>query len=198
MGRESHSKRFSATSTGLMSDDQFRSLQMMEGFRSLELGFLRSEYCISTIREKQSRWIELPNDQDQPVAAIDLPREKPPTATRLDHFVRPSLERIELCGIVAQLQWTLQCVGHSLYEETAMQNSDVSDFVQKAEAIYESRLQGILEPCHEHEFVAIEPESGEYFLGKTLNDAAKAARAAYPSRLTHVMRVGHKAAIHLG
>jgi hypothetical protein len=138
------------------------------------------------------------NDQVQPVAAIDLPCEKPPTATQLDHFVCPSLERLELCGIVAQSQWTLQCDRNSLHEEKAMQNRDVADFVRKAEAIYESRLQGILEPCHEHEFVAIEPESGEYFLGKTLNDAAKAARAAYPSRLTHVMRVGHKAAIHLG
>ena len=49
-----------------------------------------------------------------------------------------------------------------------MQNRDVADLVQKAEAIYDSRLQGILEPCHDHEFVAIEPESGEYFLGKSL------------------------------
>jgi hypothetical protein len=138
------------------------------------------------------------NANDQPVAAIDLPCEKPPTATRLDHFVRPLLDRLERCGIVAQLQCTLQCGGNSLYEEKAMQNRDVADLVQKAEAIYESRLQGILEPRHDHEFVAIEPESGEYFLGKTLNDAAKAARAAYPSRLTHLMRVGHKAAIHLG
>jgi len=79
-----------------------------------------------------------------------------------------------------------------------MQNRDAADLVQKAESIYEARLQAILEPCHDHEFVAIEPESGEYFLGKTMTDAAKAARAAYPSRLTHVMRVGHKAAIHLG
>ena len=79
-----------------------------------------------------------------------------------------------------------------------MQNRNVADLVQKAEAIYEARLQAILEPFHDHEFVAIEPESGEYFLGKTLTDAAKAARVAYPSPLTHVMRVGHKAAIHLG
>ncbi len=79
-----------------------------------------------------------------------------------------------------------------------MQNKDIADLVQKAESIYEARLQAILEPSHDHEFVAIEPESGEYFLGKTLNDAALAARVAYPSRLTHLMRVGHKAAIHLG
>lgn len=138
------------------------------------------------------------NDSVQLVGAIDVPCEKPPTPTGLEHFVRPSLDRLEVCGIVAQLQCTLKWGGNSLYEEKAMQNRDVADFVQKAEGIYESRLQGILEPSHDHEFVAIEPESGEYFLGKTLNDAARAARAAYPSRLTHVIRVGHKAAIHLG
>lgn len=79
-----------------------------------------------------------------------------------------------------------------------MPGRDVADLVEKAEAIYESRLQRILEPSHEDDFVAIEPESGDYFLGKTLSDAAQAARAAYPTRLTHVMRIGHKAAIHLG
>ena len=75
---------------------------------------------------------------------------------------------------------------------------DVTAFVQKAEMIYEARLQALMEPEHENEFVAIEPESGEYFLGKTLNDAARAARLLHPGRLTHVMRVGHKTAIHLG
>ncbi|MEI6539283.1 MAG: hypothetical protein WCO86_07105 [Planctomycetota bacterium] len=74
----------------------------------------------------------------------------------------------------------------------------VTAFVQKAEMIYEARLQVLLEPEHEDEFVAIEPESGEYFLGKTMNDAAKAARLAYPDRLTHVMRVGHRTALRLG
>lgn len=74
----------------------------------------------------------------------------------------------------------------------------VTAFVQKAEMIYAARLQVLLEPEHEDEFVAIEPESGEYFLGKTMNDAAKAARLAYPDRLTHVMRVGHRTALHLG
>ena len=79
-----------------------------------------------------------------------------------------------------------------------MQNSDVARFVQRAEAIYETRLQTVLEPCYKDSYVAIEPESGEYFLGQTMNDAAKAARNAHPSRLNHVMRVGHKAALHLG
>lgn len=75
---------------------------------------------------------------------------------------------------------------------------DVTAFTQKAEMIYESRIQALLEPDHVDEFVAIEPESGECFPGKTMNDAVKAARLVYPGRLTHVMRVGHKTALHLG
>ena len=75
---------------------------------------------------------------------------------------------------------------------------DTTAFVQKAEMIYEARLQALLEPEHEDEFVAIEPESGEYFLGKTMNDTAKTARSAYPGRMTHVMRIGHRTALHLG
>jgi len=78
-----------------------------------------------------------------------------------------------------------------------MTQSDVNEFVRRAEGIYASRLRAVLEPEHLDEFVAIEPESGDYFLGQTLNDATRAARQAYPGRLTHAMRVGHRAAVHL-
>ena len=77
-----------------------------------------------------------------------------------------------------------------------MPDLDVDEFVQKAEAIYVTRLRAALEPEHVDEFVAIEPDSGDYFLGKTLNEPTQAARAVYPDRLTHPMRVGHKAALH--
>jgi hypothetical protein len=49
-----------------------------------------------------------------------------------------------------------------------------------------------------HDFVAIEPESGDFFLGKTLSEAIEAARAAHPSRLPFVVRVGHKTAVEFG
>jgi hypothetical protein len=75
---------------------------------------------------------------------------------------------------------------------------EVNEFVSRAEAIYATRLRANLEPEHMDEFVVIEPESGDYFLGKTLNDATRAARHAYPDRLTHAMRVGFKAALHFG
>jgi hypothetical protein len=46
--------------------------------------------------------------------------------------------------------------------------------------------------------VAIEPESGDYFLGNTLSDAIGAARRSHPDKLAHGMRVGHRAAVHFG
>lgn len=76
------------------------------------------------------------------------------------------------------------------------QNS--GNVADRARRIYEERLRATLEQSHMNEFVAIEPISGEYFLGRTLSDAIGASRTKYPDRLTHALRVGHKAAIHLG
>ena len=69
---------------------------------------------------------------------------------------------------------------------------------EQARRIYEERLRAILEQSHMNEFVAIEPISGEYFLGRTLSEAIGASRRKYPDRLAHALRVGHKAAIHFG
>ena len=79
-----------------------------------------------------------------------------------------------------------------------MLTPELDDFIRRAEAIYEQRLAGLLEPGHRNEFVAIEPESGSYFLGRTLTEAMRAARDEYPDRLSHAMRVGHKTALHIG
>jgi len=79
-----------------------------------------------------------------------------------------------------------------------MTKPEVEEFVRRAEEIYATRLRSVLEPEHVDEFVAIEPESGDYFLGKTLSEATRAARESYPDRWTHAMRVGHRAALHFG
>ncbi len=79
-----------------------------------------------------------------------------------------------------------------------MTEAEVEEFVRRAEDVYATRWRAILEPEHVDKFVAIEPDSGEYFLGKTLSEAMAAARRAYPDRLAHAMRVGHKAALHFG
>ncbi len=69
---------------------------------------------------------------------------------------------------------------------------------EQAWRLYEERLRATLEKSHMNEFVAIEPISGDYFLGRTLSEAIGASRTKYPDRLAHALRVGHKAAIHLG
>ena len=69
---------------------------------------------------------------------------------------------------------------------------------RRAERIYEQRLKDRLEESHPDEFVAIEPVSGDYFLGETLSEVIRAARNAHPDRLSHALRVGHKAAVHIG
>ena len=75
---------------------------------------------------------------------------------------------------------------------------NLDELVRSAEQLYEKKLREQLEPVHLDEFVAIEPESGDFFLGRTLSQALGAARDAHPDRLSHAMRVGHKAALHFG
>ncbi len=64
--------------------------------------------------------------------------------------------------------------------------------------MYEHRLKTTLERSNPDDFVAIEPVSGEYFVGATLSEAIGAARRAHPHRLAYVLRIGHRAAVHLG
>jgi len=75
---------------------------------------------------------------------------------------------------------------------------NLDELVLGAERFYEEKLRLQLEATHPDEFVAVEPESGDYFLGRTLSEALGAARDAHPDRLSHAMRVGHKAALHFG
>jgi hypothetical protein len=79
-----------------------------------------------------------------------------------------------------------------------MTGPEREEFARRAEDLYAARLKADLEREHMGEYVAIELESGDYFLGRTTRDVVKAARRAYPDRLTYVMRVGRRAAIHFG
>jgi hypothetical protein len=79
-----------------------------------------------------------------------------------------------------------------------MVSAETRSVIERAKHIYADRLRTALETEHRDRFVAIEPESGEHFLGDTFDEAVKAARARYPSRLSHTIRIGHPAAFHLG
>ena len=64
--------------------------------------------------------------------------------------------------------------------------------------VYEERLKAVLEPDHVGEFVAIEPESGRYFLGESGLEAMLSAREAMPGSLFFLARVGYPAANKIG
>src|SRR5262245_63743511 len=75
--------------------------------------------------------------------------------------------------------------------------SETDELARRAEAIYEQRLRALLEPAHRGMFVAIEPDSGDHFLGKSVIEAMTAAEQAHPGRKTYVLRVGYRAANEL-
>jgi hypothetical protein len=63
---------------------------------------------------------------------------------------------------------------------------------------FQEKYRDELEKSNSGKFVCIEPESGDYFLGQTFDDAVNQAIDTYPDRLTHTLRIGHDAALHLG
>ena len=79
-----------------------------------------------------------------------------------------------------------------------MASTQSIDLARKAQALYEQRLRAKLEATNLNDFVAIEPQSGDFFVGTTLSEAIQIARAAYPDRLPFALRVGHKTTVQLG
>ena len=70
---------------------------------------------------------------------------------------------------------------------------------EAAKRVYEADFKESLEARHRDEFVAIEPESRSHFIGETFIEAAMAAKKkTFPNRKSFVLRIGHKAAFHIG
>jgi hypothetical protein len=72
------------------------------------------------------------------------------------------------------------------------------DLVERGQSTYRERLASLLEPSHDGEFVAVEPDSAQYFLGNTATAALIAARAAMPNNLFYLTRVGRETAHTVG
>ena len=79
-----------------------------------------------------------------------------------------------------------------------MVSEETKSVIERAKAIYEQKLRASLEAQHRDRFVAIEPESGDHFVADSFDAAVKAARSKYPSRLSHTIRIGHRAAFSIG
>ena len=63
------------------------------------------------------------------------------------------------------------------------------DVRRRARAIYEA-IQGKLESDLKGQVVAIEAESGEYFVGQTVLEVTQKARAKHPHKIFHFFRIG--------
>jgi len=79
-----------------------------------------------------------------------------------------------------------------------MVSVESDDIINRGERIYHERLKAELESTHLNEFLVIEPDSGDYFLGRTSIEASLKARAAHPDRVGYIMRIGHRAAWFIG
>lgn len=71
------------------------------------------------------------------------------------------------------------------------------DCARRAMLIYD-QLRTRLEAASLNQFVAIEPESGDYFVGATLTEAIRTARSCHPDRLAYALRIGEPNGIHMG
>jgi len=79
-----------------------------------------------------------------------------------------------------------------------MRSRESKMIADKARGLYDEKYRHALEESNHGEFICVEPESGEYFLGATFDEAVNKSIDAYPDRLTHTLRIGHSAAFHLG
>ncbi len=69
---------------------------------------------------------------------------------------------------------------------------------ERAKALYEDRIRKELGLGNHGKYVAIEPDSRDYFVAETFGEAIRSSRNMHPDKLAFVIRVGHEAAIHLG
>ena len=93
--------------------------------------------------------------------------------------------------------WYLKHAGRSV-KGSDMVSEHSMTVAQRAKSIYFGRLQSQLMAEHPDEYVAIEPDSGDFFVAHSFSDAVRHARTAHPDRISFVIRIGHEAAIHIG
>jgi len=68
-------------------------------------------------------------------------------------------------------------------------NIDKESIAHKGEAIYQ-KIKAEMEANHKGEFLAIDPESGGYYLGKTSLEAGLNGRKEHPNTVFYIIRIG--------
>ena len=82
-------------------------------------------------------------------------------------------------------------------EAKADSGFDVKALAGQGQALYDRELRPTLEAEHFGRFVAVEPESRQYWLGDTVEEVCHQARTALPRKFFHLIRIGSPTA-HIG
>lgn len=75
--------------------------------------------------------------------------------------------------------------------------SELKDYSEKARIVYE-KLKDELEEKHWGEYVVINPNNGDYFVGINRSEVLARAKLKYPTVLMFSHRIGYRASIHFG
>lgn len=75
--------------------------------------------------------------------------------------------------------------------------SELKSYSRQALSIYE-KLKEELEQNHWGEYVVINPNNGDYFIGSDRSEVLAIAKAKYPNILLFSHRIGYRASLHFG
>jgi len=73
---------------------------------------------------------------------------------------------------------------------------DTDFLVEKGEKIYNDVLKKKLESTYKGKIVAIEPDSGDYFVDNSTVGAIEKAQKKYPDKTFYLVRIGYPA-VHI-
>ena len=79
-----------------------------------------------------------------------------------------------------------------------MTKAQRDEFASRAERAYAAQWKTVLEPDHFGELIAVEPDSGDCVVGKTLGEIDAASEQKFGMKPVHIFRVGGGAAVRIG
>jgi len=128
------------------------------------------------------------------IAGVRKPSSLSPTefTRRLSLCRYPMFSNIVRCGFIVR-PIIVKC-----NRDSNPQGDLKMSVAESAKKVYDEDLRSRLEQDHKDDFVAIEPLSRRFFLGKTFLEVALAAKEAFPDKKSFVIRIGHEAAFHIG
>jgi hypothetical protein len=87
--------------------------------------------------------------------------------------------------IFPSIQWT--------EEQKAQRRAEREAFYQRCKPIFDKVRAELIE-THHNWFVAVEPDSGDYFIDKNIEMVGKLCRERHPGKIPHVFRINETGA----